>query len=321
MTQDVIVPAVTEYARAIGEAMSRVIVGKPEVIRLAVLALLTEGHLLIEDVPGTGKTNLAKALARSVAGSVSRVQFTPDLMPSDVTGVSIYDRNAAEFTFRRGPVFANILVADEINRASPKTQSALLEAMEERQVTVDGTTYPLSRPFLVLATQNPVEMEGTYPLPEAQRDRFFARTAIGYPDPASEVAMLAARQGANPLDELTPIVDTATVSAMIATVETVRIAPALREYLVRVVGATRTLPQVRLGCSPRAVLHLARGAKAAAALAGRNYVIPDDIISLATPVLAHRLLLTVEAHAARYSAERIIGEILGGIPVPTDGGR
>ncbi len=197
----------------IAGSISKVLLGKPEVIRLAVVALLTEGHLLIEDVPGTGKTNLAKALARSVDATVSRVQFTPDLMPSDVTGVSVYDRQSGQFEFRPGPIFANIVVADEINRASPKTQSALLESMEERQVTVDGTSYQLSRPFLVLATQNPVEMEGTYPLPEAQRDRFLARTAIGYPDPASEVAMLAGRDRVDPLDSVRPVTDAAHRSA------------------------------------------------------------------------------------------------------------
>ncbi len=307
---------VARIAARIGQAMSRVILGKPDVIRLTLAALLTEGHLLIEDVPGTGKTSLAKALARSVEGTVSRLQFTPDLMPSDVTGVSVYDRHSAGFTFRPGPLFANIVVADEINRASPKTQSALLEAMEERQVTVDGTTYPLARPFLVLATQNPVEMEGTYPLPEAQRDRFFARTAIGYPDPASEVAMLAGHDQSDPLQLLQPVADTATVKQMITVVSQVQIAPALRQYIVEIVGMTRAIPEVRLGCSPRAVLHLGRASKAAAALDGRDYVVPDDIQRLAVPVLAHRLLLTVEAHAAHRSAEDIIGVLLTRIRVP-----
>ncbi|MEO7124773.1 MAG: MoxR family ATPase [Nakamurella sp.] len=311
------VHTVAAISAQISDAMSRVIVGKPAVIRLALVALLTEGHLLIEDVPGTGKTNLAKALARCVDASVSRVQFTPDLMPSDVTGVSVYNRTTSQFTFQPGPIFANIVVADEINRASPKTQSALLEAMEERQVTVDGTTYPLTRPFLVLATQNPVDMEGTYPLPEAQRDRFLARTAIGYPDPLSEVAMLEDRQTSDPLEMLQPVADTATVVSLVNAVNRVHIAPALRHYIVAIVGATRARPQVRLGCSPRAVLHLARAAKAAAALAGREYVIPDDIAHLATAVLSHRLILTVEARAAHQSAERIIAEILAGITIPT----
>ncbi len=303
----------------IAAAISQVVLGKPDVVRLAVICMLTEGHLLIEDVPGTGKTSLAKALAKSVSAAVSRVQFTPDLMPSDVTGVSIYDRQTGKFEFRAGPIFANIIVADEINRASPKTQSALLECMEERQVTVDGTTYPLARPFLVLATQNPVEMEGTYPLPEAQRDRFLARTAIGYPDPATEVAMLAGRDHSDPLDTLTAVADGPTVAALIDAVATVHVAHELRQYIVEIIGSTRAIPEVRLGASPRAVLHLARAAKAAAALDGRGYVVPDDIQRLAAPVLAHRLLLTVEAHAAHRSAEEIIGLLLSRIRVPRGG--
>jgi MoxR-like ATPase len=303
----------------IAAAISQVVLGKPEVVRLAVICMLTEGHLLIEDVPGTGKTSLAKALAKSVDAAVSRVQFTPDLMPSDVTGVSIYDRQTGKFEFRPGPVFANIIVADEINRASPKTQSALLECMEERQVTVDGTTYALARPFLVLATQNPVEMEGTYPLPEAQRDRFLARTSIGYPDAATEVAMLAGRDQSDPLDTLAAVTDGATVAGLIDAVTGVHLAHELRQYIVEIVGATRAIPEVRLGGSPRAVLHLARAAKAAAALDGRGYVVPDDIQRLTAPVLAHRLLLTVEAHAAHRSAEEIIGLLLGRIRVPRGG--
>jgi MoxR-like ATPase len=314
------VDEVARHASQIGDAMARVILGKPAVIRLALVALLTEGHLLIEDVPGTGKTNLAKALARCVDATVNRVQFTPDLMPSDITGVSVYNRETARFTFQPGPIFANVLVADEINRASPKTQSALLEAMEERQVTVDGTTYPLGQPFLVLATQNPVEMEGTYPLPEAQRDRFLARTAIGYPDAGSEAAMLTDRQAIDPLTTLSPVVDTATVRQLIAAVNQVHIAPEVRDYIVAVVRATRGAPHVRLGGSPRAVLHLGRAAKAAAALVGRPYVIPDDVSQLALPVLAHRLMLTVEAHAARRSAEQIITEIVRSTAVPVGRG-
>ncbi len=303
----------------IAGAIAEVVLGKPEVIRLAIIAVLAEGHLLIEDVPGTGKTVLAKSLARTVDSTVSRVQFTPDLMPSDVTGVSIYDRQSSQFEFRPGPIFANIVVADEINRASPKTQSALLECMEERQVTVDGTSYQLARPFLVLATQNPVEMEGTYPLPEAQRDRFLARLAIGYPDRAAEVGMLADRDRVDPLSALRPVTDAAAVSALIDAVATVHLAPPLRQYIVDIVGATRALPEVRLGASPRAVLHLARAAKAAAALDGRPFVVPDDIQRLAIPVLAHRLLLTVEAHAAHRSAEEVVNVLLSRIRVPRGG--
>jgi MoxR-like ATPase len=296
--------------------VERVIVGKHHEVRLALVALLCRGHLLIEDVPGTGKTVLAKSLARTVDSTVSRVQFTPDLMPSDVTGVSIYDRQTSQFEFRPGPIFANIVVADEINRASPKTQSALLECMEERQVTVDGTSYQLARPFLVLATQNPVEMEGTYPLPEAQRDRFLARLSIGYPDRAAEIGMLADRDRNDPLALLRPVTDAATVSSLIDAVTTVHLAPPLRQYIVEIIGATRAVPEVRLGASPRAVLHLARAAKAAAALDGRPFVVPDDIQRLAVPVLAHRLLLTVEAHAAHRSAEEVVRVLLSRIRVP-----
>jgi MoxR-like ATPase len=230
--------------------------------------------------------------------------------------VSIYDRQSSQFEFRPGPIFANIVVADEINRASPKTQSALLECMEERQVTVDGTSYQLARPFLVLATQNPVEMEGTYPLPEAQRDRFLARLSIGYPDRNAEIGMLADRDRNDPLALLRPVTDAATVSNLIDAVSTVHLAPPLRQYIVEIIGATRAVPEVRLGASPRAVLHLARAAKAAAALDGRLFVVPDDIQRLAVPVLAHRLLLTVEAHAAHRSAEEVVRVLLSRIRVP-----
>jgi len=310
---------VKQVGGQIADAISRVVLGKPEVIRLAIIAVLAEGHLLIEDVPGTGKTVLAKSLARTVDSTVSRVQFTPDLMPSDVTGVSIYDRQSSQFEFRPGPIFANIVVADEINRASPKTQSALLECMEERQVTVDGTSYQLAQPFLVLATQNPVEMEGTYPLPEAQRDRFLARLSIGYPDRNAEIGMLADRDRTDPLSVLRPVTDAATVSAMIDSVATVHLAPPLRQYIVEIVGSTRAVPEVRLGGSPRAVLHLARAAKAAAALDGRPFVVPDDVQRLAIPVLAHRLLLTVEAHASHRSAEEVVRVLLSRIRVPRGG--
>ena len=293
-----------------------VIQGKPDVVRLALVVLLAEGHLLIEDVPGVGKTTLAKALAASVDASVRRIQFTPDLLPSDVTGVAIYDQETREFEFRPGAVFANIVVADEINRASPKTQSALLECMEERQVTVDGVTYELARPFLVMATQNPLEMEGTYPLPEAQRDRFTARVSMGYPERDAELAMLDDRATADPLTALTPVADAAGVRALVAAVGQLHVSDAVRRYVVALVEASRRSPDLRLGASPRAGLQLLRAARAAAAIDGRDHVLPDDVQALAVPVLAHRLLLTADAALARRDAEQVVTSLLSSVPVP-----
>jgi MoxR-like ATPase len=266
-----------------------------------------------------GKTALARAMARSVDLQFARVQCTADLLPADVMGTNVYNQREQRFEFRPGPVFANLLLVDEINRASPKTQSGLLECMQERRVTVDVHTHELARPFLVLATQNPVEMEGTYPLPEAQRDRFLARLSIGYPDRNAEIGMLSDRDRTDPLAVLRPVTDAAMVSKLIDAVATVHLAPPLRQYIVEIVGATRAVPEVRLGASPRAVLHLARAAKAAAALDGRPFVVPDDVQRLAVPVLAHRLLLTVEAHASHRSAEEIVGVLLSRIRVPRGG--
>ncbi|WP_019812484.1 AAA family ATPase [Saccharomonospora saliphila] len=308
-----------ETARRIADNVERVLVGKPEVVRVALVTLLAEGHLLVEDVPGVGKTSLAKALARSVDCTVSRVQFTPDLLPSDVTGVSVYNRQHSDFEFRPGPVFANIVVGDEINRASPKTQSALLECMEEEQVTVDSATYRLDKPFMVIATQNPVEMEGTYALPEAQRDRFTARLSIGYPDPRAEESMVDEHAGRDPLDDLTPVSDAATVRRLVETVRTLHVAPEVRRYAVDLTAATRQVPEVRLGASPRATLHLVRAARAQAALSGREYVVPDDLHAVAVPVLAHRLVLTTEAHAARRSATDVVRAVLQRVAVPHGG--
>jgi MoxR-like ATPase len=303
-------------AQRIAANVERVLVGKPEVVRIALVTLLAEGHLLVEDVPGVGKTSLAKALAKSIDCSVSRLQFTPDLLPSDVTGVSIFNRQTTGFEFRPGPVFANIVVGDEINRASPKTQSALLECMEEHQVTVDGKTYRLESPFMVIATQNPIEMEGTYALPEAQRDRFTARVSIGYPDPAAELAMVDEHAGHNPLATLQPVSDATQVRTLVETVRTVHMAPEIRRYAVELVSATRRLPEIRLGASPRSTLHLVRAARAQAALSGRDFVVPDDIHSIAVPVLAHRLVLTAEAAAARRSPADMIRGLLQRVPVP-----
>jgi MoxR-like ATPase len=307
---------VAELCNRIAANMQRVIVGKPEVVRVALVTLLAEGHLLVEDVPGVGKTSLAKALARSIDCSVSRVQFTPDLLPGDITGMSIYNRHTSEFEFRPGPVFANVVIADEINRASPKTQSALLECMAEHQVTVDGATYALASPFMVVATQNPVEMDGTYPLPEAQRDRFTARVSVGYPDLAAELAMVDEHSAADPLDVLRPVTNARRVRAVIDAVRRVHVGPEVRQYCVELVGATRRIPELRLGASPRATLQLVRVARAQAALAGRGFVVPDDVQAIAVPVLAHRLLLTTDALAARRSAVDIVRNLLSRHPVP-----
>ncbi len=303
-------------AHRVAAAVESVIEGKAEAVRLALTVLLAEGHVLIEDVPGVGKTMLAKALARSTDCSVRRIQFTPDLLPSDITGVSAYNQERGEFEFKPGPAFANIVVGDEINRASPKTQSALLECMEERQVTVDGTTYPLAPPFMVIATQNPIEMEGTYPLPEAQRDRFTARISMGYPSAESELAMLDAHGSSSPLESLEPVARAEDMRDLIAAVRRVHVADVLKQYVISLVTATRASPELRLGASPRATLHLLRASRARAALDGRDFVIPDDVQTLALPVLAHRLLPSAEALVARQLPEQVLAAIVGQVPLP-----
>ena len=305
----------------IRRAMESVIEGKREVVKLAITVMLAEGHLLIEDVPGVGKTMLAKALARSVDCSVRRVQFTPDLLPSDITGVSIYNQDRREFEFKPGAIFANIVVGDEINRASPKTQSALLECMEEHQVTVDGITYELGVPFMVVATQNPIEMEGTYPLPEAQRDRFMARVSMGYPSDQAELTMLDVHGKASPLDELDAVSDGVEISKLIDTVRTIHVSDQVRRYAIDLVTATRTSAELRLGASPRATLHLIRAARATAALDDRDYVLPDDVQDLAGPVLAHRLLPTAESQIGRRTTEDIVADIVARVPLPDDARR
>jgi MoxR-like ATPase len=303
---------------AIVRNIERVIEGKTATVRLALAVLLAEGHLLIEDVPGVGKTKLAKALARSIDCSVRRIQFTPDLLPSDVTGVSVYNQETRDFEFKPGAVFANIVVGDEINRASPKTQSALLESMEERQVTIDGVTYTLQTPFMVIATQNPIEMEGTYPLPEAQRDRFTARIAMGYPDGAAELAMLDAHGADDPLDALQPVADATMVRRMIATVRSVHVAEPVKLYTISLVNTSRESPELRLGASPRATLQLLRTARAVAALDGRDYVLPDDIQHLAVPVLAHRIIPTAEAQLGRRTTDAVVSDIVHRLPLPLE---
>jgi MoxR-like ATPase len=304
------------------ENVERIIRGKPRLVRYAVAALLAEGHLLIEDVPGLGKTSLARCLAHSIGGSWHRIQFTPDLLPGDITGVSVFRPGSDRFTFHPGAVFANVVVADEINRGTPKTQSALLEVMAERQVTVDAETYEVPRPFLVVATQNPIELEGTFRLPEAQLDRFLMRLSVGYPDTADEVRIVLADGAGESPEDLRPVVDAGVLRDAIARVRTMRVDDAIAEYAVRLAAATRTHPAVRFGASVRGSIALVRAARAMAALAGRAFVTPDDVKDIAVPVLAHRLVRTPEAELARRDAEGIVAEVLASIAVPmTDAGR
>ncbi|MEA3055539.1 MAG: MoxR-like ATPase [Actinomycetota bacterium] len=309
--------AFSETFDAIASNVERVVQGKPDVIELAILCMVAEGHLLIEDVPGVGKTSLAKALAASIDCRWARIQFTPDLLPSDVVGVTIWNRATNEFEFRPGVVFANLVLGDEINRASPKTQSALLEAMEERQVTVDGYTHELEAPFMVLATQNPIEHEGTYPLPDSQLDRFLMRVTVGYPDRGAELDILETHAAETVLDDLHPVATAKDVVAMTMAAREIHVAPSLRGYLVDLADASRRHSALALGMSPRATLALQKAARARAAAGGRTYVVPDDIKALAGPVLAHRIVLTPEASMQSADARDVVDDLLRKVPVPT----
>jgi MoxR-like ATPase len=310
----------TSYAdlhTAVVDNVEQVIQGKRDLIDLVMLCLVAEGHLLIEDVPGVGKTSLAKALATSIESSFGRMQFTPDLLPSDVVGITVWNRSRGEFEFRPGPVFNNIVLADEINRASPKTQSALLEAMAEGQVTVDGVTYHLERPFMVIATQNPIEHEGTYPLPESQLDRFFMRVSVGYPTADAELDILEAHGDHDALQDIGSVISAVDVQELVAATKSIHLAGSLKSYLVELAMASRRHPHLALGMSPRATLALQRAAKARAAASGRGYVVPDDIKALAEPVLAHRLLVTPEAQLQGIGAAAALDEVLRSVPVPS----
>ncbi len=305
-------------AKIIRENVGKVIVGKADVIDLALVALLCEGHILFEDVPGIGKTTLAKALARSLGCAFRRIQFTPDLLPSDVTGLSVYNQKTQEFEYRAGPIMAQIVLADEINRATPRTQSALLEAMQERQITVDGATKMLPRPFLVLATQNPIELEGTFPLPEAQVDRFFMKLELGYPNADEEDAMLLRFERDDPLEQLQAVVDTNIILAMQNAIRAVRVESSLREYIIAIVRATRGHSSVELGASPRGSLYLYHAAQAFAALRGRDFVLPDDVKYLAPFVLTHRLIISAQTRLRGRDAAGVVREVVESVPVPVE---
>jgi len=308
---------VADRIRMVAEAIETVIVGKRKVIDLALTALLANGHVLIEDIPGVGKTTLAKAIARTLGCAFKRVQFTPDLLPSDITGTSIFNQQNSEFEFREGPVFANVVLADEINRATPKTQSSLLECMEERQVTVDGTSHMLPQPFFVIATENNIESYGTYPLPEAQMDRFLMRLSMGYPDKAEEASILARQTRDNPLDFLGTSASQPEIIRLQEEVRNIFVDRTIRDYIVEIVSATRQHPQVQLGASPRGSLALMHAVQAHAALHGRTYVLPDDVKTLAGPVLSHRIIMRPEARMRYANSDAIIVDVLERVPVPT----
>ncbi|MEW6179718.1 MAG: MoxR family ATPase [Chloroflexota bacterium] len=307
---------VQSFSRRVLENLEKVIVGKTHTLELVIISLLCQGHLLIDDVPGVGKTILARSLAKSLGVKFSRIQFTPDMLPSDVTGVSIFNQVTREFEFRPGPIMAQIVLADEINRATPKTQSALLEAMEERQVTVDGVTYPLPNPFLVLATQNPIEYEGTFPLPEAQLDRFLMRIKIGYPSLRDEMKILELQQLRHPIEDLEPVVEVDELLEVQQIIRTVYVSQSLRQYIVELTRATRENDEVYLGSSPRGSLGLFRAGQARAAIHGRDYVLPDDIKVLAENILSHRMVVQPSARLRNLTADQIVHELITLVPVP-----
>ena len=318
MERSVATVRVQEMVETLRENIQRVIVGRTDAINLAIIALLSKGHVLVEDVPGIGKTTMAKALAQSLGCSFSRIQFTPDLMPTDVLGVNFFNQKSGDFEFRAGPIFSQILLADEINRATPRTQSALLEAMQERQATIDGVTRPLEQPFLVLATQNPIEMEGTFPLPEAQLDRFMVRIKIGYPTEAEESDILLRFEHDTLLPGLDPVTSEAELGQMQDAVASIRVDDTIRGYVVAIVQATRKHDALALGASPRAALALYKTAQARAALDGRDFVTPDDVKAMAESVLAHRMILTSNSRLRGRTTEQIVDAVLGSVPVPIE---
>jgi MoxR-like ATPase len=307
-----------EFINRVLENMKSVMIARPEVFDLALVAVLCERHILIEDVPGIGKTTLAKTLAHSLGCSFRRIQCTPDLLPSDITGIHFYNQKSCEFEFRPGPVMANVVLVDEINRATPRTQSSLLECMEERQVTVDGITMPLPQPFMVIATQNPVELQGTFPLPEAQLDRFLLKLVLGYPDLEDEDAILLRFERSNPLEQLPAVTSAAEIMNIGRQVQEIYVEPSARRYILEIIRRTRTNPSITLGGSPRASLSLYRASQALALIQGRDFVLPDDVKRLAVPVLEHRLILSTEAYLHNTSKEKVIAEILSTIPVPAE---